>query len=236
MSQFGRMEEIFTDGAVSSFEEEKMPERDLPVILASGSPRRKELLELAGIEFEIDVADVDEKFRTEDPELYVREISYRKASKVAARHPGRIVLAADTTVVLDGSILGKPLDEKDALYMLKQLSGRTHQVFTGVTIMSFGEGAGGSSSMSWGQSDLSGIPHESFHNTFSECTHVTMYENDEKMLERYIATGEPMDKAGAYGIQGKGSLLVKKIWGDYYNVVGLPIARVVRELGAVLMW
>ena len=203
------------------------------IILASGSPRRKELLEMAGIEFSIDVSDVDEKFRTDDAELYVREISYRKASAVAARHPGDIILAADTIVVLDGDILGKPFDKKDALYMLKRLSGRTHQVFTGVTIMSFGQQSDHSSGMSWGQSDLGSIPHESFHNTFSECTHVTMFENDDQLLSDYVATGEPMDKACAYGIQGRGALLVKKIWGDYYNVVGLPIARVVRELEAV---
>ena len=203
------------------------------IILASGSPRRKELLEMAGIVFTIDVSDVDEKFRTDDAELYVREISYRKASAVAAKHPGDIILAADTIVVLEGEILGKPYDKKDALHMLKKLSGRTHQVFTGVTIMSFGQRAEHRSGMAWGQADLGGIPHESFHNTFSECTHVTMFENDDQLLSDYVATGEPMDKAGAYGIQGRGSLLVKKIWGDYYNVVGLPIARVVRELEAV---
>ncbi len=179
------------------------------IILASASPRRRELLEMLGLEFEIDTADINEKIGITEPEKLVQELSYRKAAAVAAHHPDSIVIGADTVVALDGVIMGKPTDEKDALKMLKLLSGRTHQVFTGVTIIH------------------SGVT------TFAECTHVTMFENDEELLKAYIRTGEPMDKAGAYGIQGKGCVLVKKFWGDYFNVVGLPVARVYRELMSI---
>ncbi len=214
------------------------------LILASASPRRKELLEQAGIDFTVDAADVDEHITVSDPAEYVMELSRRKARAVAERRqrtdcgkgsrkrtdgvenradpeaggsagradandPEEIILGADTVVVCDGRILGKPEDKADAVRMLKLLSGREHEVYTGVTL--FGNRG---------------------EKTFYECTKVIMYDNDENVLWAYAQTGEPLDKAGAYGIQGRGALLVKGLCGDYNNVVGLPVARVARELRA----
>ena len=199
------------------------------VILASGSPRRRELLELAGIDFEVRPADVDENIPERDPAKLVLELSKRKAEAVRALCKEGTVLAADTIVYLnplckgggdgaalgksawgngDGIILGKPADEDDAIRMLKSLSGRPHQVLTGVCIIS---------------------PEGRMKN-FYEATEVYFHDLSEAEIRTYVATGEPLDKAGAYGIQGKGALLVKKIEGDYLNVVGLPLSRVVREL------
>ncbi len=184
----------------------------MKVILASGSPRRRELLKQANIEFTVDPAEVEE-FTTETlPSKVVEALSLLKAKDVKKRHPEDCIIAADTVVACDNQILGKPVDEADALKMLMMLSGRKHQVYTGVTIMS-----------------ESGIA-----NTFSECTEVTMYDNTKEQLLEYIESGEPMDKAGAYGIQGLGAVLVKEINGDYNNVVGLPLSRVYRELSKVV--
>ena len=182
------------------------------IILASGSPRRKELLEQMDILFEVKPADIDEDLGISDPAKLVEELSLLKAKFVAEAHPGRVVLGADTVVAIGRIILGKPLDENDALDMLRSLSGKTHQVFTGVSFVCAKNG-------------------EIYKKTFSECTDVVMYENEDGLLKKYIASGEPMDKAGGYGIQGAGAILIKEIHGDYYNVVGLPIARTVRELG-----
>ncbi len=184
------------------------------LVLASASPRRKELLEQAGIAFTVEAADVDENIDVTEPAAYVMELSRRKAWAVATRRgsePGakeETVLGADTVVVCDGRILGKPADAGDAVEMLRMLSGREHEVYTGVTLL----GADG-------------------EKTFFECTRVVMYDNDEATIQAYVDTGEPLDKAGAYGIQGRGALLVKEIHGDYNNVVGLPVARVAREIG-----
>jgi septum formation protein len=180
----------------------------MKIILASNSPRRKELLEQANIEFEVIGADVEEVTTKTKPDEVVMELSQLKANAVAALNPGRVILAADTVVAFADVILGKPKDEEDAFKMLDALSGMTHQVYTGVTLI-----------------EADGSVH-----TFAECTDVTMYENSKELIEAYIATGEPMDKAGAYGIQGKGAVLVKEIKGDYNNVVGLPLARVYRYL------
>ncbi len=180
-----------------------------PIILASGSPRRKELLTQLGIEFEVCPADVDETLEDSlKPDEVVKQLSLKKALAVAKLHPGKTVLGADTVVAYDGEILGKPADEDDALNMLSLLSGRTHHVYTGVSIV-YSDGK---------------------VETFAEATEVVMYENDRQLIKEYIATGEPMDKAGAYGIQGQGAILVKEIKGDYNNVVGLPVARVARLL------
>ncbi|SCW73294.1 septum formation protein [Lachnospiraceae bacterium C10] len=184
----------------------------LPIILASASPRRSELLKQTGLTFTVDVSDADENCDATDPEQYVIELSRRKASAVAPKHPNHLIIGADTVVVYDDEILGKPKDEKEALDMLMYLSGRTHQVVTGVTLL---------------RTSDSGIL---LSKTFAEVTNVTMYKNDRYFLQRYIDTKEPMDKAGAYGIQGMGALLVEKIEGDYNTVVGLPLARVCREL------
>ena len=177
-------------------------------VLASGSPRRKELLSQLSIEYVVDPADIKEVVTSNIPAEVVMELSRQKAVAVSNKHQGEIVLAADTVVAVDESILGKPADEADAFDMLKKLSGRSHFVYTGVTIIS----ASGEI------------------NTFYEATEVEMFENTDDQIRSYIATGEPLDKAGSYGIQGKGAILVKGIKGDYNNVVGLPLAKVARIL------
>ena len=178
----------------------------MKVILASKSPRRKEILETMGISFEIDVADVDESVdSTLSPVEAVCEISKRKADAVAKRHEIEdvIVISADTVVVIDGKIIGKPKDEDDAFNIIKSLSARTHEVYTGFTICGNGK-----------------------TKTDSEVTKVHFKKLCDDDIKRYIATGEPMDKAGAYGIQQKGNLFVDYIHGDYYNVVGFPISKI----------
>ena len=183
----------------------------MKIILASNSPRRKELLTQVGIDFEVKASDIDEVTDKKAPEEVVMDLSKNKALSIYKTNPNRIVLAADTVVAHKGRILGKPIDKDDALRMLNDLSNDTHQVFTGVTIVN---------------TDGSLI-------NFYEKTEVEMYDNSEDVLRTYINTGEPMDKAGAYGIQGKGAVLVKQICGDYNNVVGLPVAKVYRELAKI---
>ena len=179
------------------------------LILASGSPRRKELLETAGLTFRITVADITEVIPDgASPEEAVMSLAMQKAQAVAELNPDCVVLGSDTVVVNDGRILGKPADEADAKDMLRALSGKTHKVCTGVAI----------------------IGPEKTKN-FCETTEVEFHELTEKEISDYVKTGEPMDKAGAYGIQGKGCVLVKRINGDYFNVVGLPVSKVYRELG-----
>ncbi len=195
------------------------------IILASQSPRRKELLEQIGLEFEICPAKGEEIITKTIPEEVVMELSKQKAEEVAAmvssfgeEHkdittPSDIlVIGADTVVAYDGKILGKPADEEDAKRMLTMLSGNTHSVFTGVTLVLI---------------DKSGRAGEL---VFYEKTDVKMHEMSEAEIDRYIATGEPMDKAGSYGIQGKCAIYIEKIDGDYNNVVGLPITRIYQEL------
>lgn len=176
------------------------------IILASQSPRRRELMKYITDDFEIRVSDVDETLPDGiTPSEAVVYLSQIKARPFAA--DGDTVIGADTVVAIDGKILGKPADKADAAAMLKALGGRTHSVFTGVTVISNGR-------------------EQSFY-----CeTEVTFYPLSDSEVERYIATGEPLDKAGAYGIQGYGALLVEGIKGDYFNVVGLPISRLNRVL------
>lgn len=178
-------------------------------ILASASPRRKEILEKAGLDFEVIVSDadenVDEQMKAKD---FVAVIAKRKADAVAKLHIGAVVLGCDTIVVLDGEILQKPKDENDAIAMLGKLSGNTHQVYTGVCVTN--------------------SEKEKF---FVSETSVEFYTLSAKTIENYVATHEPMDKAGSYGIQAIGSLLVKKIDGDYFSVMGLPVAQTARVLG-----
>ena len=179
------------------------------MILASQSPRRKELLSLITGNFEIIPAKGEERLPEGiTPENAVLLLCEQKADEIFSSHKGQIIVAADTIVAADGKILGKPKDEADAFYMLKLLSGRVHSVYTGVCII-FEDGG---------------------KKTFAEHTEVEFYPLSDEEIRAYVATGEPMDKAGAYGIQGKGSLLVKRINGDYYNVMGLPVARLAREL------
>lgn len=177
----------------------------MKIILASKSPRRKEILEVMGVDFEIDVADVDESVSDElSPVEAVCEISKRKAKKIAERHADdEIVISADTVVVIDGRIIGKPKDKQDAFNILKSLSGRTHEVYTGFTVCG------------------KGVLKTDF-----EVTKVHFKNLCDEDIKRYIETGEPMDKAGAYGIQQKGNLFVEYIHGDYYNVVGFPISKI----------
>ena len=181
-------------------------------ILASASPRRRELLAQIGLDFTVEVADCNENTSETDPARMVQELALRKANAVAEKHPDEIVIGADTVVVYEDEIMGKPADEKEALDMLMYLSGRTHAVLTGVSIICKNRG---------------------IERKFVELTQVSMYENDRDLLKKYIATGEPMDKAGAYGIQGRGAILVRSISGDYNNVVGLPVASVFRELSTI---
>ncbi len=180
----------------------------MKIILASGSPRRKELLNNIGLKFDVIPSNADEAIPSSlTPAQAVEYLSKIKAADVFSSQPGCAVIGSDTVVALDKKILGKPKDEKDAFNMLKMLSGKTHSVFTGVTIMTDNETV-----------------------SFYEETRVTFYSLTDNEINSYIATGEPMDKAGAYGIQGKGCVLVEKIDGDYFNVVGLPVSKTYRVL------
>lgn len=191
------------------------------LILASGSPRRKELLEQVGATFEILPAKGEEVITSSSPAQVVMELSAQKAEEVAGRYQeelgkndavSTVILGADTVVAYENNILGKPKDKEDAVKMLQMLSGNTHSVYTGVTLVLCKNGK---------------QEKQSF---FAE-TKVTMYSMTEEQIRAYVETGEPMDKAGAYGIQGKGAVLVEKIVGDYNNVVGLPVALVFQNLG-----
>lgn len=178
------------------------------LMLASGSPRRKELLTRVFLSFDISVSQTNETFDPESaPDEVVQTLARRKAQDVAKRFPDHAVLGADTVVAIDGHILGKPADRVDAKAMLKKLSGRSHAVHTGVVIVT--------------TQDVC---------CFSEVTHVRFWNLEDSEIDDYIETGEPFDKAGAYGIQGLGATLVKEIHGDYFNVVGLPLSRTVRAL------
>lgn len=178
------------------------------IILASQSPRRQELLKLITSDFEIKVSNVDETLPDKiTPKEAVMYLSKIKAEPFADGDD--IVIGADTVVALDGKILGKPKSEENAKEMLRFLSGRTHSVFTGVTLAS-----------------------DKKTKTFAVETKVKFFELTSEEIDAYIKTKEPFDKAGAYGIQGYGSLLVKKIDGDYFNVVGLPVSTLARELKA----
>lgn len=177
------------------------------LILASQSPRRRELLSLTGIPFEVDAPEVDETC-TLGARDAVLELSRRKALAAAARHPGQVILASDTLVAVDDVPLGKPADEADAFRMLRSLSGRWHQVYTGVTVVSAD-----------GQA-VSAVDGTDVH--FEDMT-----DGD---IHRYIATGEPMDKAGAYAVQGIAGLWIDRLRGSHTNVIGLPMTLTRRLL------
>ena len=178
------------------------------LILASQSPRRKELLTMAGQNFICIPSHVEEHVPEGTPaERIPVLLSAQKAADVFSAHPEDLVLGADTVVEVDGQVLGKPKDAEDAARMLRLLSGRVNTVYTGVTLM-----------------DKKGTE------SFCSGTRVTFYDLTEKEIEDYVATGEPMDKAGAYAIQGHGSLLVRHIEGDYFTIVGLPLAETVRRI------
>lgn len=191
----------------------------MKIILASGSPRRKELLEMLRVQhLEIIPAKGEEKAHPElSPSELVKELSRCKAAEVAQNHGGAdtVVIGADTIVVLDGAVLGKPVDEADAERMLHALSGRSHTVYTGVCVMR-GEEV----------------------KQHAERTEVFFRTLSDGEIRRYIATGEPMDKAGAYGAQGFASLFVEKLEGDFFNVMGLPLCALgtmLKEIGVDLI-
>ncbi len=186
------------------------------VILASASPRRRELLEQIGIAFETGVSNQEETYISTRPSDIVKELSSQKAYNVASEIKeelkNTILIGADTVVVFQNEILGKPKDEEEAYQMLSNLQGNVHQVFTGTTILSY---------------DDKGKLTEDQHATE---TKVFVHEMNELEIKSYIQTGEPMDKAGAYGIQGRFAAYIDKIEGDYYNVVGLPISYVYQQI------
>lgn len=182
------------------------------IVLASGSPRRKELLTQIGLKFDIMPSQIEEVLKGNSPEENVMGLAFDKADDIFKQlsengEKDVCVIGADTVVSLDGVILGKPKDEKDALRMLRFLQGRTHQVYTGVCLMT-----------------------EKVTDTFYGKTDVTMYPASDEQLETYIASLEPMDKAGSYAIQGLGTILVQGIEGDYNNVVGLPVAKLWQKM------
>lgn len=189
---------------------------DKRVILASASPRRRELLEQIGIVFETGVSDQEERYVSTKPSEIVKELASQKARNVASEIQGElkntIIIGADTIVVLDNQILGKPKDEEDACQMLRNLQGNCHQVFTGTAILSY---------------DEKGVLTVDTH---AEETKVFVHEMKESEIKSYVKTGEPMDKAGAYGIQGRFAAYIEKIEGDYYNVVGLPVSYVYQQI------
>lgn len=189
----------------------------MAIILASKSPRRQELLKLLGVDFTIHTADIDETMDPAlPPEQEVARVGEEKAEAVAAQCASEdIVIAADTIVVVDGQILGKPKSEADAVRMLSLLSGRRHEVMTGLTVLQSGR--------------------------MQRCvvrTGIEFRPLSDREIRAYVATGEPMDKAGAYGIQGRGALFVAHLDGDYFNVMGLPLCRLgqlLNELGVELL-
>ena len=181
-----------------------------PVVLASSSPRRKELLERIGLRFTVDPVEVDEKLApSRDPLRLARSISLKKALAASRRHPDALVIAADTFGVIDGQMLGKPSGRAEAVAMLKKMSGNWHRVITGFTL-------------------IDGVTGKTVSRTTQTLVHFRKLSISE--IKAYVETGEPLDKAGAYAIQGLGALLVDRIEGDYYNVIGLPLSALAVEL------
>ncbi|MDY2700101.1 MAG: Maf family protein [Suilimivivens sp.] len=188
------------------------------IILASASPRRRELLEQLGVEFEIIPSQVEEKMKSMEPSRMVMELSEIKAEDIYNRLSQEekelsTVIGADTVVAFEDQVMGKPQSSSEAIEMLSRLQNNTHQVYTGVTLI-FRKGPGK-------------VPSKI---SFFEKTDVTMYPISSDEIAAYVNTGEPMDKAGAYGIQGRGAAFIKEIHGDYNNVVGLPIGRLYQEM------
>jgi septum formation protein len=179
------------------------------IILASASPRRRELLIMLGVrDFTVMPADTSENLPPMEPEDAVRHIALMKAREVSGRYPGEdVVIAADTLVYLDGEALGKPKDAEEAGDMLRRLSGNRHTVYTGVALIK-----------------------DAAETTFSEKTDVFFRQMSSAEIDAYVRTGEPLDKAGAYGAQGRGAVFIERIEGDFFNVMGLPLCRLAAEL------
>ncbi len=194
---------------------------DMKYILASASPRRRKLLAQMGLSFEVIPAKGEELISSTEPKQVVMELAAQKAAEVAERYEKQsdpkqvtedcMIIGADTVVVHKGEILGKPKDAADAVRMLESLSGDVHLVYTGVSLVVFQGG-------------------EKYTHTFFEATDVRMHEMTGDEIYAYVDTGEPLDKAGSYGIQGQGGMFIDRIDGDYNNVVGLPIARLYQEM------
>ena len=200
----------------------------IDIILASGSPLRKELLEREGVPFTVRTSEVDETLEPDilrDPHEAAKKLAERKAGAVVQEVLGAdyvgaaAVIGADTMVVLNGRIYGKPANEEEAKRILRELSGRVHQVITGVSVWLIS--APDKENVSLG------------FRTLTETSHVTFKELSDEEIEAYVATGAPMDKAGAYGIQGEGGALVKGVAGDYDNVGGLPVKRLLKEFSEI---
>jgi septum formation protein len=188
-----------------------VPVTEVHVVLASASPRRRDLLDLIGIRHTVSPADVDESLRVgELPEAYVERLAREKAETLAASHADSLIIGADTTVVIDDLVLAKPQDAGDAERMLGMLSGRSHTVMTAVAVNHQGK-------------TVSGV----------EIVDVTFRALSEDEIRNYVATGEPMDKAGSYGIQGYGATIVRRIDGDYFAVMGLSLVKLVALMGEV---
>ena len=177
------------------------------IVLGFGSPRRKELLQQAGFQFEISVSSVEENGNREDPKKYVQENALIKATDISNKIESDLIIASDTVVVFNNEILEKPKSENSAIEMLSKLSGNSHFVLTGVV-----------------------LKFQNKHLLFYEESKVSFYPLSEEFINAYVKTGEPMDKAGSYGIQGLGSTFVKEINGCYYNVMGLPISSLCKNL------
>lgn len=187
---------------------------DKKIILASGSPRRKELMTLAGYTFEVKVSVKEERYESKIPEDIVKELAFQKAEDVAEQTEKKklTVIGADTVVAVDKEILGKPKTEAEAFAMIRKIAGRTHQVYTGVAVLDF---------------DDAGKCKATSH---AVKTDVTVYPMTDREIQAYLVAEEVMDKAGAYGIQGRFAVFIEKIDGDYYNVMGLPISYVYHVL------
>lgn len=183
------------------------------MILASASPRRHELIKLVTEDIQIITKEVEEVIDQKDsPQKNVQDLAWKKAMAVAEIHEEELVIGADTVVCLEGHIMGKPKDEAEAKAMLRKLSGKTHEVCTGVALINKSKG---------------------IDKTFVEVTYVTMKDLSDEEIAYYVNTKEPMDKAGSYGIQGKGALYISHINGDYYNVMGLPVHKLYEALAEI---
>jgi len=182
-----------------------------PLILASSSPRRRAYFQDLGLDYRVHAADIDERLLPEEePQVFVRRLAEEKARPIMDLYPESWIVAADTVVIFADSVLGKPRDQEDAVSMLMQLSGKEHLVLTGICLACQQEGVVAVQSV---------------------CTRVIFSPFPENVARAYVATGEPMDKAGSYGIQGQGAFLVKEIMGSYSNVVGLPLSELLVMLG-----
>ncbi len=183
------------------------------IILASGSPRRKEILEQVGISFGVVASKDEEVIQKSKPEEIVEELATKKACSVASdMEEGTVVIGADTMVALNDQVMGKPKGEQDAKDMIRKLQGKKHQVYTGVCAV------------------VKEAGKENRIISFVQCTDVWVYPMTEEQIDAYVASGEPMDKAGAYGIQGKFAVYIEKIEGDYLNIVGFPVSRLYQTL------